>query len=152
MSTGKPLLNIVKFVGDYVPEYATKDSACFDLKCAEKTRVYPGELVKVDLGIKVEVPKGYYLEIVPRSSLCKQGLMLANSVGIIDTDYRGQVFAALRNIGKTKVILKTGERIVQGMIKPIEKVEFKKVLKLTETTRGAGGYGSTGKTNIKSKE
>jgi len=134
----------VKFVGEYTPEYATKGSACFDLKCIQKERIFPGELVKVDLGIKVEIPKGYYMEIVARSSLVKSGLILANSVGVIDTDYRGPVFAALRNVGKTKIILPPGQRIVQGMLKPIEQVTFKQVKKLSETVRGEGGYGSTG--------
>lgn len=135
----------VKFVGDYTPKYATEGSACFDLKCLEKERIFPGEQVKIDLGIKVEVPKGYYMEIVPRSSITKSNLMLANSVGIIDSDYRGQVFAVIRNVGKTKVILTKDTSIVQAMIKPIMQVQFKKALKLNETARGEGGHGSTGK-------
>lgn len=138
-------LPCIKFVGEYTPEYATEDSACFDLKCISKTRIFPGELVKVDLGIKVEVPKGFYMEIIPRSSLAKSGLILANSIGCVDSDYRGPVFAVLRNVGKTKVIIDKDERVVQASIKPVQQVTFKKESKLTETIRGEGGYGSTGK-------
>ena len=134
----------LKYLGEYEPKYATKDSACFDLCTIQKERIFPVELVKVDLGIKVEVPKGYYMEIVARSSLAKKGIILGNSVGIVDADYRGPVFAPLRNVGKTKVILSAGDRVVQAMIKPVKQVTFKKATKLSETIRGEGGYGSTG--------
>ena len=133
----------LKFIGDYTPKYATKGSAGFDLICPVKTRVFPGELVKIDMRLKFEIPKGYYLEIVPRSSLAKTGLVLANSVGIIDSDYRQSLFAVLRNLSKTKVIIKGGDRILQAILKPVEQVTLKKVNEIEDTTRG--GYGSTGR-------
>ena len=135
----------IKYVGNYEPVYTTKGSAGFDLQTTEKVRVYPGELVKVDLGIKVQVPEGYYLQVVPRSSLAKSGLIMANSFGVIDSDYTGTVFAPLRNITKDKVILEKGQRIVQGILRKYEQVSFNNVKSLTKTKRGEGGYGSTGK-------
>jgi len=135
----------LKYIADYVPTYGTKDSACFDLRCINKTRIFPGELVTVSLGIKFEVPQGYYLEILPRSSLAKSGLLLANSMGVVDADYRGEVFAPLRNISKNKVIIEAGQRIVQGMLKKVEQIKLTKATTLSTTTRGTGGYGSTGK-------
>ena len=135
----------IKYIGDYEPKFATDGSAAFDLQAVEKLRIYPGELGKVSLGISFEVPEGYYLEVVPRSSLAKEGVILANSIGIIDNDYRGEVFAILRNVSKKKIIINKGDRIVQAMLKPVIKNTFKKVNNLSVTARGTGGYGSTGK-------
>ena len=135
----------IKYVGDYEPKYATDGSACFDLAANQKERIFPGECVLVDLGIKIEIPKGYYMELIPRSSIYKSGLMLANSVGIIDADYRGPVMAALINVSKLKVMIQKDERIMQAIIKPVQKVSFKKEISLSTTERGVGGMGSTGK-------
>ena len=135
----------VKYIADYEPKFATEGSAGFDLQTVQKERIYPGTMTKVDLGIKFEIPKGYYLEIVPRSSLQKLGLILGNCVGIIDQDYKGEVFAGLRNLGKNKVILEKGERVVQGILRKSENVELVPTKTLTKTNRGEGGYGSTGK-------
>jgi len=141
----KKSIQEIKFVGDYTPQYATEGSACFDLEVSEKTRIQPGEFELVDLGIKMEIPKGYYVEIVPRSSICKSGLVLANSVGVIDSDFRGSIKAPLRNVTDKKIIVLPGSHLVQAMLKPIIKFPFKKVSKLSETARGEGGFGSTGK-------
>ena len=135
----------VKYTADYEPKFATEGSAGFDLQTVQKERIYPGTLTKVDLGIKFEIPEGYYLEIAARGSLQKKGLILGNSIGIIDSDYRGSVFAGLRNLSKKKVILESGERVVQGILHKLENVELVPTKTLTKTDRGEGGYGSTGK-------
>ena len=102
--------------------------------------------VAFKLGIAVEVPKGYALKIYPRSSMAtRTPLRMANSVGIIDSDYRGEIAAIYENTADRDYLIKAGERIAQGEIVPVQKVRFRQVDKLTQTDRGDGGFGSTGR-------
>lgn len=101
--------------------------------------------LKFDTGIAVEIPPGYVGLVFPRSSICKTGLSLANSVGVIDSDYRGSISFVFYK-GPTWIEpYSYGDRIGQLVIMPIPEVEFVEAEELSETERGEGGYGSTGK-------
>lgn len=129
-----------------VPRYATYGSACFDLQAREDTEIKFREIKKVPLGIAFEIPKNHVMLIFPRSSMgAKTYVRMANSVGVIDSDYRGEVCAIYENISVPVHHIRKGERIVQGLILPVERVTFEVVEELTETERGKGGFGSTGK-------
>ncbi len=128
----------------YPPKY--KDSG-FDLYCPQEITVCAGETVRVGLGIAAEAiyrekPTAYY--IYPRSSICKTPLRLANSVGIIDSGYRGELILALDNIKDKSYTIKRGQRLAQICGPHLESIEFELVAHLSETDRGSGGFGSTG--------
>ena len=117
-----------------------------DLGTSTKAVVIPpGYTTTFCTGLKCAVPEGYYLEIHPRSSLgFKKDVMLANTVGIIDAHYRGEIKIALHNNSPLNVCIEDGERVVQCMLKKVEDVESVVVDELDETDRGEGGFGSTG--------
>ena len=133
-----------------VPTYGSDGAAAFDFYACKNT-VIPGFMqAKVNLGIACEIPKGYVMLIMPRSSTgAKTPLRMCNSVGVIDSDYRGEICALYENGGYNNTYLDyeihTGERIAQGFVLPVEQVEFNVVDKLSTTNRGEGGFGSTGK-------
>lgn len=129
-----------------LPEYGTSGAACFDFYLPEgKCIEFEATSVKIPLGVAVEVPEGYGLFIVPRSSMgLKTDLRQSNSVGVIDSDYRGEISLILDNIGDSAEVISSGDRIAQGFVLPLPKVEFKEVDELSETVRGVGGFGSTG--------
>lgn len=130
-----------------MPEYATAGAAGADLTACipEKTVIAAGKTLKVPTGIAVAVPDGYAAFIYARSGLAtKHGIALANGVGVVDSDYRGEIMVALRNFGDTDYVIDAGERIAQMVIMPVVRAEFK-TDKLSETERGDGGFGSTGK-------
>lgn len=131
------------------PEYATRGSAGMDLSaCIEEDLVVkPGEIVKVPTGIAIQLPDNSTAGFVfPRSGLSsKYGISLANSVGVIDSDYTGEIICALINHGKSDYVVKNGERIAQIVFMPVFTAVFQEVSELKETERGAGGFGSTGK-------
>ena len=109
--------------------------------------VAPGETVFVHTGLSIELPEGYAGLVYPRSGLsCKRGLAPANKVGVIDPDYRGEVMVALHNHGTAPATVEVGERIAQLVVTPFLHVEFREAEELTDTQRGAGGFGSTGTT------
>ena len=137
----------IKPISDHfkVPTYGTKGAACFDLYSAEKVTILPGVTTLVNLGFKIEVPEGLYMEIRPRSGMgIKQGMLIPNSPGTIDSDYRGDAMVGLLNASGKNFTVDIGDRIAQGMIKKYETTEFEVVDELTETERGEGGIGSTG--------
>lgn len=129
------------------PTYGTTGSACFDFYLPNIKVIY-GCSNKIGLGIAVEVPEGYALLIVPRSSTgLHTTLRQSNSIGIIDSDYRGEICVLLDNLNAFEnKWLTQGERIAQGFVVPIPKVEFVEVDELGYTYRGVGGFGSTGRT------
>ncbi|MFN4245741.1 MAG: dUTP diphosphatase [Brevinematia bacterium] len=136
--------------GAIVPEYQTSHSAGLDLcACLESDLVIePGEIKLVPTGISIELPDGYEAQIRPRSGLAsKFGITVANSPGTIDPDYRGEVMVILINLGKEKFVVKNGMRIAQMIISRFERVNVKIVSKLSTTSRGDGGFGSTGLLN-----
>ena len=131
-----------------LPEYQTPGSAGMDLKADidEPIVIKPFERVLISTGIYIALPIGYEAQLRPRSGLaCKYGITLANSPATIDSDYRGEVNVGLLNHGtKTQTVLK-GERVAQMMILPLPKVNLVEVDELSETERGTGGFGSTGR-------
>ena len=103
-----------------------------------------GKVFLYDTGIKVQPPQGYYFDLVPRSSIIKSGYMLANSVGIIDSDYRGNIYVPLIKIDETMPDLTLPNRLVQLIPRKVIHFEMEQVEIFEETERGDGGFGSTG--------
>ena len=133
---------------DLLPAYQTKGAAGLDLYCKTDNRIViePKKTVKVDTGVKVQIPEGYFGAIYPRSSTgVKKKIMLANTVGIIDSDYRGEIMIYLYNYGEEEQTIENGDRIAQLVIQPYEQFEIEAVDSLDNTDRGEGGFGSTGK-------
>lgn len=131
-----------------VPSYQTSGSCGIDLYCANKEdiTINPNESAKIDSGIKIAIPEGYFGAIYPRSSTgVKKNLMLANTVGIIDSDYRGEIMVYFYNYGKNPQVIKNGDRLAQLVIQPYSRMEIELVDKLDDTDRGDGGFGSTGR-------
>ena len=137
----------VKLVNEYaqLPTRGSKDAAGLDLYCPFHIKVPADSQKKIPLGISVEIPQGYMGLLVPRSSMSKTPLRCANSVGIIDADYRGELSIAYENISCSDYTIFRGDRIAQLIIVPIAVVDVEEAQTLSETERGAGGYGSTGK-------
>ncbi|HOR23080.1 dUTP diphosphatase [Candidatus Saccharibacteria bacterium] len=130
-----------------LPKYQTEHSAGMDLHaCVDKViRMKPGDIFSIPTGIAVAVPEGYEMQIRGRSGLAlKYGIGLANGVGTIDADYRGEVCVILVNNGKKDFIVKPKDRIAQAIIGKYEKVEWSLVIELSATKRGSKGFGSTG--------
>lgn len=130
-----------------LPSVMHKDDACFDFYAPEKTVIQPHEKAyRVRTGLALEVPEGYHLELFIRSGCAKKrNLRLSNSTGIVDSGYRGEIIAMFDNIGDTPEVIEKGERIVQGLIQKNEPVTWKEVDQLSQTGRGDGGFGSTGR-------
>lgn len=139
----------LKMVTDqFVPEYATEGSAGFDLYCNndDDTICKPNEVVKVSTGIKVSIPEGYFGAIYPRSSAgIKHRITLANTTGIIDSDYRGEIKLFFVNNSNDSYTIKNGDRLAQMIIQPYVRCDIEVVDELDETIRGEDGIGSTGK-------
>jgi len=130
-----------------LPPYSTADAAGCDLMAAiaEPITIEPGQRKLVPTGLSMAIPVGYEGQIRSRSGLSlKQGLVVANGVGTIDADYRGEVGVILHNISDTAVQVERGMRIAQYVIAPIVQAQWVVVNELPETDRGAGGWGSTG--------
>ncbi|MDR1875431.1 MAG: dUTP diphosphatase [Synergistaceae bacterium] len=129
-----------------LPAYATPASAGMDLRAAERRFLLPGERALVSTGIRIALPVGYEAQIRPRSGLAlKQGIILPNSPGTIDADYRGEIRIIVMNLGQVPVTLEPGDRIAQMVVAPVTRVAWDEVDSLDETERGEGGFGSTGK-------
>ena len=130
-----------------LPTYGSMEAAGADLyACLEQpVTIEPGESGWIPTGIALEVPKGCAGLIYARSGLaCKKGLAPANKVGVIDSDYRGQVFVVLHNHGSEPQTVVHGERIAQLVITPVLTPVYEEVKELSSSERGAGGFGSTG--------
>lgn len=134
--------------GAKLPTYGSQEAAGADLyACLEESvTIAPGETAFVPIGIAVEVPKGCAGLVYARSSLgTKRGLAPANKVGVIDSDYRGELFVALHNHGQAPQTINDGERVAQLVITPVLTPGYTWAEELTQTVRGTGGFGSTGK-------
>lgn len=130
-----------------LPTYGSTEAAGADLyACLEETvTIAPGESVFIPTGIAMEVPVGCAGLIYARSGLaCKRGLAPANKVGVVDSDYRGQIVVVLHNHGKQEQTVANGERIAQMVITPVLTPPYMQVDELTDSDRGSGGFGSTG--------
>ena len=131
-----------------IPTYGSQEAAGADLyACLDESVVIPaGKTVFVATGLALEVPKGCAGLIYARSSMgAKRGLAPANKVGVIDSDYRGQIMVALHNHGQEDQIVQPGERVAQLLITPVFTPGFVEVSALTQMDRADGGFGSTGK-------
>ncbi len=130
-----------------MPTHGTEDSACADLYAIEDITFHSGDVKCIRSGWAFEIPKGYYVEIYPRSGLaCKKQLIILNSPCIIDSDYRGEVYTYMRYIGGFFIpTIKKGDRYAQMILKKCIYTTFKEVNELSETERNAGGFGSTGR-------
>jgi dUTP pyrophosphatase len=132
------------------PLYATPGAACFDLTAVDDGTPHKRDPLSIVFrtGLAFEIPAGHVMMVYSRSGHgFNQGIRLSNCVGVIDSDYRGEVMVALRDDGARGAMIpvpRAGERIAQAMIVPVDRVEFEPVVELSETARGAGGFGSTG--------
>ena len=132
-----------------LPAYETAGSAGMDLLAAldegEEMTVAPGARVLVPTGLKMAIPHGFEVQVRPRSGLAyKKGLTVLNSPGTIDSDYRGEVKVILINLGQEPVSLTRGERIAQMVVAEVTQARWQEVDDLSDTSRGSGGFGSTG--------
>jgi len=141
-------INIVNHSRHSLPEYATSLSAGVDLRANIDVPILlqPLERKLIPTGLFIELPEGYEAQIRPRSGLAlKKGITVLNSPGTIDADYRGEICVILVNLSTENFIINDGERICQMVIAAHSRAEWTEVGELTETSRGAGGFGSTGK-------
>lgn len=129
-----------------IPAYQSEEAAGFDLHSIEDIVIKVGERKLIGTGLAFEIEKGYEVQIRPRSGLAfKHGITVLNSPGTIDSDYRGEIKVLLVNLGEEDFEIKKGERIAQAVIAPVVQAEFEEVKELSDTKRGSGGFGSTGK-------
>lgn len=130
-----------------LPAYQSDAAAGMDVRAAVKTplTLEPGKIALVPTGLKIAVPMGFEVQVRPRSGLAlKHGIIVVNSPGTIDADYRGPVGIILGNISAVPFVINRGERIAQLVVAAVAQCEVKEVSELSETARGAGGFGSTG--------
>ena len=136
-------------IREYLPQYSTSGSAGLDLRACtnEKMTINPGDTVLIPTGLAINIADpGYAAVILPRSGLGhKNGIVLGNLVGLIDSDYQGQLFVSIWNRGKETFELNPFDRIAQLVVIPVVQVDLNIVDDFEETERGAGGFGSTGK-------
>lgn len=130
-----------------VPEYATEGSSGFDLRACidEPLTLKPRTWKLISSGYKVAIPNGFEIQVRPRSGLSlKKGIVVKNSPGTIDADYRGDLGVILYNGSDEEFIVNPGERVAQAVVCPVYQAEFVVVSDLSETVRGEGGFGSSG--------
>ena len=141
-------VKIINKSNNALPAYETASSAGMDLRAFVDADVVlkPFERKLIPTGLYIELPDGYEAQIRPRSGLAiKSGITVLNSPGTIDADYRGEIKVILINLSNQDFTIKSGERICQMVIAKHEKAEFIEVEEISETERGAGGFGHTGK-------
>lgn len=141
-------VKIVNKSGNPLPAYATELSAGMDLRAAltESVELKPLERKLIPTGLYIELPAGFEAQIRPRSGLAlKKGVTVLNTPGTIDADYRGEIGVILVNLSQEPFVVEPGERICQMVIARYEQVQLEPVTVLSETVRGEGGFGHTGK-------
>lgn len=131
--------------GAQTPTYGTPGAAGFDLYSNEEITINPSQWAMVHTGVFIQLPEGHEMQIRSRSGMAaRQGLIVHQGVGTIDEDYRGEIIVMLRNVGMDARTVRVGDRIAQGVVAKVERLEFQVVEELDETERGEGGFGSTG--------
>lgn len=141
-------VKIINNSGNSLPAYATSGSSGMDIRAdlTEPVLLKPMQRFAVPTGIFIELPVGYEAQVRPRSGLAlKQGITCLNTPGTIDADYRGEVKVILINLSNEEQVIHNGDRIAQIVVQRITHVEWETVIEINETTRGAGGFGHTGK-------
>ncbi|WP_028243791.1 dUTP diphosphatase [Pseudobutyrivibrio ruminis] len=131
-----------------LPDRGSAFAAGYDLfaDVTEDVTIEPHETKMIGTGLAMEIPEGYFGGIFARSGLsAKEGLRPANCVGVVDADYRGEIKVALHNDGEVQRVVTPAEKIAQLVVVPFLSVSFNEVSELSDTVRGAGGFGSTGK-------
>jgi dUTP pyrophosphatase len=129
-----------------LPRYASEDAVGLDVTSAEELVLQPGERHAVATGFAIEIPRGYEVQVRPRSGLAiKNGITCLNTPGTIDSDYRGEIKVILINLGQEPFEVRRGERIAQLVPAPVLRADFVEASQLGETARGTGGFGSTGR-------
>ena len=129
-----------------LPSYATDGAAGLDIVAAEDVTLAPGQRHAVATGFAIAIPQGHEVQVRPRSGLAlRHGITCLNTPGTIDHDYRGEVKVILANLGSEPFEVRRGERIAQLVPAPVLRAQFSEVAELGATSRGAGGFGSTGR-------
>ena len=129
-----------------LPVYASLGAAGMDLRSADALTLMPGARALVATGIAIALPENFEAQVRPRSGLAvKHGVTVLNAPGTIDSDYRGEIKVPLINLGTDEFTINKGDRIAQMVIAPVTVVSLVEVTKLEETTRGVGGFGSSGR-------
>ena len=147
-----PIIDVVRLphAADLpLPSYATEGAAGMDLLAAVMSPITipPGGRMLVPTGLRIALPRGHELQVRPRSGLAlKNGIVLPNSPGTIDEDYRGELGVIVMNAGDAPFTVERGMRIAQAVIAPVLRAAWREVAELPDTARGTGGFGSTGTT------
>ena len=129
-----------------MPKYAHDTDSGADIFALETVTIEAGQMIPLRTGLSVGLPSGYELQVRSKSGLAaKYGLFVLNSPGTIDQDYRGEILVLLQNAGKVNYTVKQGDKIAQVVLCPVFHAEFSAVFNLSETARGEGGFGSTGR-------
>ena len=140
-------VKIINKSNNALPEYQTSGAAGMDI-CAfvpSDIKIKPGEVKLVPTGLYLEIPKGYEIQVRARSGLAlKNSIGVANGIGTIDSDYRGELCVILVNFGQNEFVVKNGDRIAQMVLNKYEPIEFVVDEELSSTERGEGGFGSSG--------
>ncbi len=141
-------VKVINHSGNPLPEYQTIHSAGLDLRAnlGESITLEPMQRKLIPTGLFIELPEGYEAQIRPRSGLAlKHGITVLNSPGTIDADYRGELMVLLINLSDKAFVVENGERVAQMIVAAYQRVQWEAAQVLSETVRGTGGYGSTGK-------
>jgi dUTP pyrophosphatase len=144
MMTYYPTIPTVLKDGTEPISYAHEGDAGLDLCATEDVTLYPGQWQMVGSGVSMAIPKGFVGIVTPRSGLGCKGLVLKNTVGIIDAGYRGEVGVILANFGDAPFVVEKGMKVAQIVVAHVEQAEIEEVQETDDTDRGAGGFGSTG--------
>lgn len=129
-----------------LPEYATDGASAMDIRASKDVIIVGNGIYAVPTNISVEIPNGYEIQVRPRSGLAlKSGITVLNAPGTIDSDYRGEIKVILHNTRTDNFLIKKGDRIAQIVLAKVEKMTLNKVSELSNTNRGDGGFGHTGK-------
>jgi dUTP pyrophosphatase len=127
------------------PTYGSVGAACMDLYTIEDYVLHPGNVRLLRTGIALDIPSGYEVQIRPRGSAIKTRVIILNSPGTVDEDYRGEIFVGVKNLSDIDVVIKKGDRVAQMILKEVIKMDLFEVDELSETLRGDGCLGSTGR-------
>jgi len=128
-----------------IPTYGTVGSTCVDLYVIEDYYLRPGSVRLLHTGFAMEIPEGYEALIRPRSSAIKNQILIINTPGTVDYDYRGEILVGVKNISDKAFVIKKGDRVAQMTVKKFDRIEFEEVEELSNTERGSGKLGSTGR-------